>query len=63
MDAVCQFRMDKEIASKSISQKQVRDLESQVQDIQEDLEAEREGRNKAEKHRRDLGEVRWSTSN
>ena len=50
-------RIDKEIATKSIAQKHIRDLESSVQDIQEDLEAEREARNKAEKHRRDLGEV------
>lgn len=42
---------------KTTFQKQFRELESQLQEVQEDLEAEKEARNKAEKQKRDMGEV------
>ncbi len=35
----------------------MRELENQVQEVSEDLETEKEARNKAEKQKRDLGEV------
>ncbi len=37
-------------------QKQLRELESQLTEVQEDLEAERAARSKAEKQKRDLNE-------
>jgi len=37
--------------------KQVRELQSQLQELQEDCEAEKAARHKAEKQKRDLGEV------
>ena len=43
---------------KTTFHKQFRELESQLQEVQEDLEAEKESRNKAEKQKRDMGEVR-----
>ena len=42
---------------KTTFQKQLRELESQLQEVQEDLDAEKEARNKAEKQKRDMGEV------
>lgn len=36
--------------------KKIRELESQISELQEDLESERASRNKAEKQKRDLGE-------
>ena len=50
-------RAEEEVASKMSTQKQVREMESTLQDIQEDLDAEKEARNKAEKQKRDLSEV------
>lgn len=56
------LRVEEEVTAKATIQKIIRELESQKQEIQEDLEAEREARVKAEKHKRDLGEVRKSLS-
>lgn len=36
--------------------KKIRELETQISELQEDLESERASRNKAEKQKRDLGE-------
>lgn len=41
---------------KAQSQKALRELESQLGELQEDLEAERSARSKAEKQKRDLNE-------
>lgn len=51
------FRVEEEGAAKSTFQKQLRDLQTQMQELQEDLDAEKEARNKAEKLKRDLNEV------
>lgn len=51
------FRCDDELASKSIIQKQLRELENQLQEAQDDLEMERQTRAKFEKQKRDLAEV------
>lgn len=50
-------RVEEEVTAKTTSTKQIRELELQVQEMQEDLEAEKEARGKAEKQKRDLGEV------
>ena len=50
-------RVEEEGAAKSTFQKQLRDLQTQMQELQEDLDAEKEARNKAEKLKRDLNEV------
>lgn len=49
-------RVEEEVAAKVTFQKQIREMESQLQEVQEDLDAEKEARNKAEKQKRDLGE-------
>ena len=49
-------RVEEDITIKATLQKALREVESQKQEIQEDLDAEREARNRAEKHKRDLGE-------
>ena len=57
------YRVEEEVTVKTTFQKQLRELESQLQEVQEDLEAEKEARNKAEKQKRDMGEVRmWQLS-
>lgn len=53
-------RVEEEVTQKTATVKRVRELESQVQESQEDLEAEREARGKAEKQKRDLGEVSYA---
>jgi myosin heavy chain 6/7 len=50
-------RIEEELTSKTAISKQIRELQSQLQEVQEDLEVERESRLKAEKQKRDLGEV------
>jgi predicted nuclease with TOPRIM domain len=50
-------RVEEELTSKTAVSKQIRELQSQLQEVQEDLEVERESRLKAEKQKRDLGEV------
>lgn len=49
--------MEEEVAGRASMQKQIREVEGQKQEITEDLESEREARNKADKQRRDLAEV------
>jgi len=51
------FSIEEEVAGRALLQKQIREVESQKQEITEDLESEREGRNKADKQKRDLAEV------
>ena len=50
-------RVDEEGLAKSTVMKQLRDMQGQMQEVLEDLETERESRNKAEKQKRDLNEV------
>jgi len=49
--------VEEEVAGRAVLQKQVREVESQKQEIAEDLESEREARSKADKQKRDLAEV------
>lgn len=49
-------RVEEEAAQKNMALKKIRELESQISELQEDLESERASRNKAEKQKRDLGE-------
>uniref|UniRef100_A0A672TAH2 Myosin-9 n=1 Tax=Sinocyclocheilus grahami TaxID=75366 RepID=A0A672TAH2_SINGR len=49
-------RIEAEAALKNAAQKNIRELEAQISELQEDLELEKVARAKAEKHRRDLGE-------
>ena len=51
------WRIEEEAASKATVMKQLRELQAHYQETQEDLEAEKEARVKAEKLRRDLNEV------
>ena len=50
-------RVEEEVSGKTSVTKQVRELQSQLQEMQEDFEAEKAARHKAEKQKRDLGEV------
>ena len=50
------YRVEEENSSKSILNKQVREIEGQLQELTEDYETERAARSKAEKQKRDLGE-------
>jgi myosin protein heavy chain len=54
------FRVEEEVVERTTFQKKMRETESLLADIREDLEAEKEARVKAEKQKRDLGEVRYS---
>uniref|UniRef100_A0A8U7P915 Myosin heavy chain 11 n=1 Tax=Corvus moneduloides TaxID=1196302 RepID=A0A8U7P915_CORMO len=49
-------RLEDETTQKNNALKKIRELESVISDLQEDLESERAARNKAEKQKRDLGE-------
>lgn len=49
-------RIEEEAAAKNTAQKKIRELEAQISELQEDLELERQARQKADKMRRDLGE-------
>ncbi|NXC33397.1 MYH11 protein, partial [Campylorhamphus procurvoides] len=49
-------RLEDETSQKNNALKKIRELESIISDLQEDLESERAARNKAEKQKRDLGE-------
>lgn len=54
---MCLFlRGDEEVAQKNNALKQVRELQAQLAELQEDLESEKAARNKAEKLKRDLSE-------
>ena len=50
------MKVDEEAAAKAQAQKGLRELEAQLGEVMEDLEAEKEARNKAEKQKRDLNE-------
>lgn len=50
------LRLEEETSQKNNALKKIRELESHISDLQEDLESERAARNKAEKQKRDLGE-------
>jgi myosin protein heavy chain len=52
---VC-VRGDEEVTQKNNALKQVRELQAQLAELQEDLESEKVSRNKAEKLKRDLSE-------
>jgi len=52
--------VEEEVAGRATLQKQIREIEGQKQEITEDLESEREARNKADKQKRDLAEVSLS---
>lgn len=49
-------RLEDEMAQKNNALKKIRELEGHISDLQEDLDSERQARNKTEKARRDLGE-------
>ncbi|ROL41705.1 Myosin-9 [Anabarilius grahami] len=49
-------RIEEEAALKNTAQKNIRELEAQISELQEDLELEKAARAKAEKQRRDLAE-------
>lgn len=49
-------RLEEETSLKNNALKKIRELESHISDLQEDLESEKAARNKAEKQKRDLGE-------
>ncbi|KAM6113871.1 LOW QUALITY PROTEIN: myosin-11 [Pterocles gutturalis] len=49
-------QLEDETSQKNNALKKIRELESHISDLQEDLESERAARNKAEKQKRDLGE-------
>ena len=55
-------RIEEEAGAKQTLQKQIRELENQVQELTEDLDIEKEARAKAEKSKRDQGEVRAKLS-
>ena len=48
--------MEEESSQRGAAVKRIRELEAQLSELQEDLEAERAARGKAEAARRDLGE-------
>lgn len=50
------LRVEEEAAQKNNLLKQLREIQSQISELQEDLESEKAARAKAEKQRRDLGE-------
>lgn len=49
-------RGEEEINQKNNALKQIRELQAQLSELQEDLESEKQARNKAEKLKRDLSE-------
>jgi len=54
----CRFsRVEDEVTQKTTAIKRSRELENQLQEMQEDLESEKAGRSKVERQKRDLGEV------
>ena len=56
------IRVEDEVTAKSTFHKQIREMENQVQELQEDLDTEKESRAKAEKQKRDLSEVKIAKS-
>ena len=51
-------RVDEEGVAKFTIQKQMRELQNQLQELSEDLDAEKDSRAKAEKQKKDLNEVK-----
>jgi len=51
-------RVEEEVTQKTSVIKRSRELENQLQEMQEDLESEKTARSKVERQKRDLGEVR-----
>jgi len=51
-------RVEEEVSQKASAVKRSRELEIQLQEMQEDLDAEKSTRSKVERQKRDLGEVR-----
>ena len=51
------FRVEEEVTQKTTATKRSRELEGQLQEMQEDLESEKAARSKVERQKRDLGEV------
>lgn len=49
-------RGEEEAGQKNNALKQIRELQAQLSELQEDLESEKQARNKAEKLKRDLSE-------
>ncbi len=49
-------RGEDEVSQKNNALKQVREMQAQLSELQEDLESEKQARNKAEKLKRDLSE-------
>merc|ERR1719410_225197 len=49
-------KREEEVAGKAAAQKSLREMETQLSEVVEDLDAEKEARNKAEKQKRDLNE-------
>ena len=47
-------RVEDEASNRTVFQKQLREVESQLQEVQEDLDTEKDARNRAEKQKRDL---------
>ena len=50
-------RVEEEVTVRTTVCKQIREIEGRMQEVQEDLEAEKVARSKAERQKRDLGEV------
>lgn len=50
-------RVDEESSRRSELEKTKREMESQIEELKEDLDTEKVARTKAEKQRRELGEV------
>ena len=50
-------RVDEESSKRSESEKLKREMENQIEELKEDLDSEKTARTKAEKQRRELGEV------
>jgi len=51
--------VEEEVSQKTSAMKRSRELENQLQEMQEDLDAEKSARSKVEKQKRDLGEVSY----
>lgn len=51
------YRVDEEGVAKFTIQKQMREMQNQLQELAEDLDTEKEARVKAEKQKKDLNEV------
>ena len=57
LSVVNYFRVEEEVTARTAIVKQLRETESQLQEVQEDLETEKAMRSKAEKQKKDLNEA------